>query len=709
MNYSKTIYISHTGSDFNDGLTPSTPIKTLKLAAVKCSTDNTCLLFDGGGIYYGNLHFNNVNRLFIGSYGIGIPIIKPGNKTGIYFKNCNDIAVAKLKLEGEGFRICNKSIGISAENCTNLLVKNIEVSGFHIAGIHVGGCINTEVVGCFAHDNGAVGINSGSCDGISSENVRIAHCKVYDNAGDYLNRENHSGSGIIIGGTNHSVVEFCEATGNGWAQRQINVNGPVGIWCCCGCTDVVFRYNIARYNRTQPGAVDGDGLDIDGEVKDGVMEYNYTYGNEGSGYLLCEFWGDCSDTLWENNITRYCVSFEDDTRVPGYGAINMSSPVDIPFDKLYINDNLFVAHKDHHCIYNKNIPSTAKDMFITDNILVTGGTPTIHTPDHPYMTITGNMDILDPEVRKDIIAHAPLLSDPRELLHQPVFELLKSGKCYEALQQHGAKSLFKSYPTPIKAAGFQMIDLQMYGPDTDGCDKSGDVALYYDSIRPGVVTRLTGAGAEFYTPLPWWDKNKRYIVRATARLQSPHTLAYLFIRDENGKEKKAFFSGTVAEYNFTELDFNASDKWFDPGKYIGVKLVEGNGSLYVYSLEFIELAAEDAYTVDNMAANSLADFRSFGDCYQAADGIALYCGSNIAKTIQVSASQIQVKLCCETNSSDGIAYVKCGDKIQTSELKEGCNEITLSLETGCDIATIGINQNCGDHGIIKIKDVKILS
>ena len=116
------------------------------------------------------------------------------------------------------------------------------------------------------------------------------------------------------------MVEYCETAGNGWAQRQCNINGPVGIWCACDCTNVVFRKNISHHNCTQPGGVDGDGFDIDGAVVNGLMEYNYSYENEGSGYLLCEY-GSGMD--WKNNNMRYCISINGrpSCRQAGLGSV----------------------------------------------------------------------------------------------------------------------------------------------------------------------------------------------------------------------------------------------------------------------------------------------------------------------------------------------------------------------------------------------------
>jgi len=706
----KTIYVSAKGNDSNDGLSPQKPLRTIEAAMSLGYSPGDSLLFEGGSVFHGNMVFKNLRGPFtVGSYGPGHATICSGNQSAIVFEGCSDIVLVGLKLEGEGWRVCNNSTGVKLVDCQRALVLNVEAAKFHKSGISCIKSKDVRIYGCFAHDNGAVGINTSGRDGIC-EDIHIAYCKAYDNAGDHTAKDNHSGSGIIISGTSRCVVEFCEAAGNGWAQRQINVNGPVGIWCCCGCTDVIFRWNIARYNRTQPGTVDGDGLDIDGEVANGVMEYNYTYGNEGSGYLLCEFWGDCSEVLWSNNVTRYCVSFEDASRVKGYGAINISSPQDIPFEKLYIENSLFVAYKNKHSVYNKHIPDSCKDIVIRNNVLVTDGTQAVEAPENPYTEVYGNTEFADDAVRMDIIRHAPLLVEPRDLLKLPVFKMLEDGSCARVLREKGAVALFGERAAKERPVGDAILTLMMDGPDLEGCAYSGDVKLHYDSIKPGVCTRMSSEGSQFIAPIPWWTKDKRYVISAKARLQSPDVVACLFLRDSERNEQKAYFSGSVAEYTTAEIEFTGNDKWFDTGKYIGVRHEGGRGCVFVDSIEFIELDENCSYAV-KPNLKTLAGWRIFGDCFEEDSAISLNgFRSGISRTIQNTGKNLTVSAICKVEEGEGMVYIKNGNETEATPVNsEEWQRISVSLDAKEEFTEIGFWNTSGNpYGKVIVKDVKML-
>ena len=69
-----------------------------------------------------------------------------------------------------------------------------------------------------AHDNGFAGITTdGGHDGLPrTRNLYIADCLAEDNPGDPKNLTNHSGNGIVVGGVDGALIEYCEARNNGW-------------------------------------------------------------------------------------------------------------------------------------------------------------------------------------------------------------------------------------------------------------------------------------------------------------------------------------------------------------------------------------------------------------------------------------------------------------------------------------------------------------
>jgi hypothetical protein len=99
--------------------------------------------------------------------------------------------------------------------------------------------------------------------------------------------DNHSGSGILISGTDSAIVEYCLAKNNGWDQPWEG-NGPIGIWAYHS-NNVIIQHCIAHSNKTNPKGWDGGGFDFDGGVTNSVMQYNLSYNNMGPGYGLYQY------------------------------------------------------------------------------------------------------------------------------------------------------------------------------------------------------------------------------------------------------------------------------------------------------------------------------------------------------------------------------------------------------------------------------------
>src|SRR5207244_3991528 len=154
-----------------------------------------------------------------------------------------------------------------------------EVSDFRVAGISTGGDVNSRVTRVDAHDNGGAGIETyGDHAGMPiSRNLYIGNCRARNNPGDPKNRDSHSGSGIVVGGVDGVLIEYCEASNNGWDMPRQG-NGPVGIWGW-NCNRLTIQHCISHHNRS-PG-LDGGGFDLDGGVTNSFLQYNLSYENAG--------------------------------------------------------------------------------------------------------------------------------------------------------------------------------------------------------------------------------------------------------------------------------------------------------------------------------------------------------------------------------------------------------------------------------------------
>ena len=86
-------------------------------------------------------------------------------------------------------------------------------------------------------------------------------------------------------------------------------NGPVGIWCY-EADSVTISYCLSYKNKTSKGGADGGGFDFDGGTTNSVIEYCYSYGNQGSGYCIFQYWGA---SPFYNNVIRNNISYNDGT------------------------------------------------------------------------------------------------------------------------------------------------------------------------------------------------------------------------------------------------------------------------------------------------------------------------------------------------------------------------------------------------------------
>jgi hypothetical protein len=154
--------------------------------------------------------------------------------------------------------------------------------------------------------NGQAGIASyGSYKGFQHKDFYIAYCRAFDNRGILTKTESHSGNGIVMSMIDSLIIEHCEAYENG-ADNRCNAGGPVGIWVWM-CKHATIQYCISHDNHTGT-TKDGGGFDIDGGASNCILQYNYSYNNEGAGYLLAEYGALFPFT---NNIIRFNISVND--------------------------------------------------------------------------------------------------------------------------------------------------------------------------------------------------------------------------------------------------------------------------------------------------------------------------------------------------------------------------------------------------------------
>jgi hypothetical protein len=314
ITYKQTAYyISNDGNDNNNG-SKEHPLQTLNKISKISLNEGDSILLNGGQIFNGTLaiNYNKVGtekkHIIISSYGKDIATINSSSEIGLDIYNSSYVIIKNIKLLGAGRKNGNTTSGINISFCKNIIIDNIDVSGYQKSGLLIRNCSNMIVKNVVAHDNGSAGISVEGDNFLKKDNrnIEISYCRTENNPGDPTNKDNHSGSGIVIGQCTNAKISYCTATNNGWDMPRIG-NGPVGIWAW-ESDSITIEHCLSYENKTSVGGQDGGGFDFDGGITNSVIQYCLSYGNQGSGIGLFQY---NNASPWENNIIRYNISIND--------------------------------------------------------------------------------------------------------------------------------------------------------------------------------------------------------------------------------------------------------------------------------------------------------------------------------------------------------------------------------------------------------------
>ncbi|WP_334593642.1 hypothetical protein, partial [Salinibacterium sp. CAN_S4] len=327
----------------------------------------TCVLFEDSTTFSGRLELRagdaNVpaNRVIVGTYITGSATgATRATLRGILIQNVGGVTIQDLAVVASGTAVINgiellNTLGNNNQR-SGLTISRVNVGGFPLSGIVIdgrnsanltkSGFSNVLIERTDSYGNGDAGIQSygNLCDsanaGYSHLNVTVRQVAAFDNAG-IANKtvrncsgalENtNSGNGIVLGDVQNSVIENSFAFRNG-TNNNFGGGGPVGIWAY-NADHIVIQNNQSYSNRSS--TKDGGGFDLDGGVKNSIMQYNYSYDNTGAGYLVFQYEGA---RPMDNNIVRYNISRNDGRGAPGgiaYGGIvigkfgNVAGPTNV--------------------------------------------------------------------------------------------------------------------------------------------------------------------------------------------------------------------------------------------------------------------------------------------------------------------------------------------------------------------------------------------
>jgi hypothetical protein len=328
----RNYYIDVNGDDSQDG-SRAHPWKSLAAVNRLRLGAGDSVFFRGGETFDGTLRIGHggseLHPVWIGSYGGGAmggheakegekaiggekvmggdeATIDGGDSSAVVLTGADFVHLRGLRLVGAGRKTGNVAIGLQVNGCHDIRIAGVDITGFQKAGLMIYSSVDVVLDGVYAHENGAAGIAVEAPDKKGSRNLRILRCRADDNPGDPTNLTNHSGNGIVAGHCTNLLIDHCSATNNGWDMPRIG-NGPVGIWCY-EADSVTIQHCLAYRNKTSVGGADGGGFDLDGGVTNSVIQYCLSYGNQGSGYCIFQYWGA---SPWYHNVIRWNISEDD--------------------------------------------------------------------------------------------------------------------------------------------------------------------------------------------------------------------------------------------------------------------------------------------------------------------------------------------------------------------------------------------------------------
>ncbi len=396
-----TYYVASSGHDGSDGTSSATAWKTIGRVNALTVRPGDRILFEGGQTFAGTLvlswraPISTDQETFIGSFGQGFATISAAFGNGIVLTNISHITLENQAITGSGSET-NSSFGLLCENAStnsaleNLRLRGLQVSGFGKHGIMITGqqwgFKHVRIEDCVMHHNRRGGIEvAGRLRWDAKEyahaDVVIRRCQAYDNTGDPLFSQNHSGSGIVVYQVNGGLIESCSAWNNG-ALCPASGGGPVGIWMCAA-RGVVIQNCESFGNKTR--GLDGGGFDIDGGCENCVLQYSFSHDNIGPGLMVYTYpYASYRD---RGNVVRFNVSINDAVNSNRYAGLWVRADGRAMQGVSIYNNTVITSGRYAAFIFGQDVEADFQNNLLITN---TNGTPVAVEGGHSKITFQNN-------------------------------------------------------------------------------------------------------------------------------------------------------------------------------------------------------------------------------------------------------------------------------------------------------------------------------
>ena len=372
-------YVSNSGSDNNNGISTSSPWKTVAhvVAFEPSLRAGDCVLFQRGGIWAEQLNISNVhgtqtNPITFGNYGSGnLPVIDGGSSRpyGIVGASASGQA-ANSYVTIDGFEVRNATSGgiiFSYLVQPGITIQNnyVHNNGY---GAYPGACS-----GCFGVDSGSYGYNSGIAfvaypNGAYGAKILNNTVKL-EGGHNAVVVDQDSGSPVVEGnnvgpGCSHNCIDFKRSTGALFKQNIVNcstsavVNGQT--YPACNGNAFYAEQDSSGYTQTgtyeenvaygaAPNYACFEGIGVSGPLS--LKFYNNTCYGGSTGALGVNFNGCGGTFTFENNIFHTasiqmgtnCGSYTWDYN-DKYNSSGPTGPHDMTINPLFVNPGTMDFH-----------------------------------------------------------------------------------------------------------------------------------------------------------------------------------------------------------------------------------------------------------------------------------------------------------------------------------------------------------------------------
>jgi len=211
-------------------------------------------------------------------------------------------------------------------------ISRVYATGFD-NGIAVGGAnpgagfSDVQVSDCLVSGNTDAGLESYGpafnprSPAYANQDLDVSGVVAPRNYGDPHVTSRNTGNGIVLGSVQGGRIEWSIADSNGGAGGASQ--GPTGIWTY-DSTDVVIEHSFS-YQTETPNHADGNGFGLDQNTSNSIMQYDLSYENFGSGFLV---YSRLAYGAQRNNTVRCDISSGDSSDEGTFnGGITVSGPV----------------------------------------------------------------------------------------------------------------------------------------------------------------------------------------------------------------------------------------------------------------------------------------------------------------------------------------------------------------------------------------------